>query len=319
MDHEKRFDWLYLNNPYGPGQAWFVVDSQTGKEVGVASVFSRLMRIGGRSVLCGQVGDFAIQSDFRSLGPAILLQKATFTPVSQGDLKICYDTPPGDLGMATFKRMGMSATGRSVRFAYLCDIEPKIQKIFKNRAISKIVSKAGNFILATKCFKWQRPLGYKITLEETHFGDEYSDLDSKVCIHYNIYSQRKAEYLNWRYNNDPLKHYEVLTARYKNDLQAYCIFSMNDADAHIFDLFGKAEAMSELLYHLVKMMKKRKIATLHAIALEGSLPARILKKTGFFARENSHYLVAYTHQNSDLKTLLSNKDNWFINYSDIVI
>ena len=87
LPHAKRFDWLYRHNPAGPTWAWFVVDTSTGQPVAAASVFSRAIWICGKLQHCGQVGDFAVDAPYRSLGPAVVLQKATFAPVDQGDRK----------------------------------------------------------------------------------------------------------------------------------------------------------------------------------------------------------------------------------------
>ena len=61
LEHERRFDWLHHNNPHGQSQTWIAADSKTGSSIGTASVFPRLVGIGNETMLCGQVGDFAIR------------------------------------------------------------------------------------------------------------------------------------------------------------------------------------------------------------------------------------------------------------------
>ena len=77
VSHEARFSWLYLGNPAGPALTWFIRDS-TGNAVGVTSLFPRAVWLSGTAALCGQVGDFGVDIAFRSLGPATMLQRATF-------------------------------------------------------------------------------------------------------------------------------------------------------------------------------------------------------------------------------------------------
>src|SRR5271157_183742 len=84
LSHAQRFQWLYRANPDGPAWSWFACQGTSGRAVGVTSVFPRSMWIGDQLRMCGQVGDFAISASHRSLGPAILLQRATFEPVDQG-------------------------------------------------------------------------------------------------------------------------------------------------------------------------------------------------------------------------------------------
>ncbi|HEY3165682.1 MAG TPA: hypothetical protein VGK57_00535, partial [Candidatus Binatia bacterium] len=69
IEHSRRFDWLYHNNPAGTGWAWFAYEKEIGKIVGTASVFPRAMWVGKQVELCGEVGNFAIDTNYRSLGP----------------------------------------------------------------------------------------------------------------------------------------------------------------------------------------------------------------------------------------------------------
>ncbi len=41
LDHEKRFSWLYLDNPAGQARVWFVCDKSAEHVVGSASVFPK--------------------------------------------------------------------------------------------------------------------------------------------------------------------------------------------------------------------------------------------------------------------------------------
>ena len=115
--HAAIYEWLYRNNPYGPAETWLAVNSNTGAAVGTASVFPRPVMLNRKSIPGGLVGDFAIDAGFRSLGPAVLLQKETITPVSEGRMAITFDAPPDERGMSTFRRMGIPAVGRMLRFA----------------------------------------------------------------------------------------------------------------------------------------------------------------------------------------------------------
>src|SRR5438552_13434479 len=106
LSHETRFDWLYRHPPGGNPRSWFLIDRKTGSAVGAASVFPRFLMVGHRLLRCGQVGDFAVDAAYRTLGPALMLQRATLEPVKNGELDVCYDCPPHALGMSTFLRLG---------------------------------------------------------------------------------------------------------------------------------------------------------------------------------------------------------------------
>src|SRR3974390_2984154 len=82
-------------NPLGPGWSWLIYSCSRSNEVGGrASGFRRSFWMDGKQVLCGQVIEFAIEAPFRSLGPAVLLQRATLEPVRSGEVHFGYDCPP---------------------------------------------------------------------------------------------------------------------------------------------------------------------------------------------------------------------------------
>src|SRR6266851_6306435 len=70
----RRFDWLYLENPYGHARAWMAVD-ELGRTVGQAAAFPRHFSIGGSPHRVWVLGDFCVARGYRSLGPALQLQR----------------------------------------------------------------------------------------------------------------------------------------------------------------------------------------------------------------------------------------------------
>ncbi len=130
LNHERRFEWLYLRNPAGRGRAWFVCNGDEDHVVGAASVFPSFIWSRGQIALCIQVGDFAVESSFRSLGPALMLQRATLKPVDDGEFSFCYDCPPHDRGMATFHRLGILPACRMGRFVRLLRAGPAFRERF---------------------------------------------------------------------------------------------------------------------------------------------------------------------------------------------
>ena len=116
LPHGRRFKWLYRDGYLGPAWSWLLWDSESRHPVGVASMFRRAIWRGGKVEMCGQVGDFAIDPSHRSLGPAVMLQRATFGPVDSGELTLRYDCPPNARGMSTFRRLRMTSNATLTRF-----------------------------------------------------------------------------------------------------------------------------------------------------------------------------------------------------------
>jgi hypothetical protein len=237
LPHARRFQWLYRDNPDGPAWSWFAFEKADGSVVGVTSVFPRSMWVGGRIRMCGQVGDFAISASHRSLGPAILLQRATFQPVDQRILAFCYDCPPHDAGMATFRRLRIEPSCTVTRYALPLRMDRRVKKHLG--FVPPILTPLLNSLLRVFRRVGVKTGNLELSEHEGRFGDEFSCLDATVRQADVIRGCRTAAHLNWRYRDDPLQDYHVLTARRKGELIAFLIFLLRDEDITIVDLFGR--------------------------------------------------------------------------------
>src|SRR5258707_14285040 len=76
LSDERRFDWLYRENPHGQGRAWIACGPDNSTIVGMAAAFPRRIWIGGAENVGWVLGDFCVSDQNRSLGPALQLQRA---------------------------------------------------------------------------------------------------------------------------------------------------------------------------------------------------------------------------------------------------
>src|SRR3974390_952369 len=88
----QRFQWLYRDNPYGPARAWLAFDG-SGPPVGMCALFPRLAYVNGNEVLGCVLGDFCVSKQYRSLGPAVQLQRACLSAIESGQFSFGYDFP----------------------------------------------------------------------------------------------------------------------------------------------------------------------------------------------------------------------------------
>src|SRR5208283_3038385 len=178
VSHEVRFSWLYLENPAGRARTWFIRDS-TGDAVGVTSLFPRAVWLAGTPAVCGQVGDFGVDIGFRSLGPATMLQRATFEPVLRGDLAFCYDCPPHEKGMAMFYRLGMKENCRMQWHVKLLRTDRQLGRVL-GEGIGQLAARAANAALQMTRRATRRSFGIECAIHTGDFGPEFSALDETV-------------------------------------------------------------------------------------------------------------------------------------------
>jgi len=86
IDYIKRYDWIYLNNPYGRAKAWIIFDDKSNRPVGFTGVFPRPVYVEGEKYLAWNCGDFSIDKKYRTLGVALKLRRAAKLDVDNGEV-----------------------------------------------------------------------------------------------------------------------------------------------------------------------------------------------------------------------------------------
>jgi hypothetical protein len=328
---DRRFEWRHLNNPAGTAWSWFLYDRNTGATAAMATVFPRNMYVDGRAVVAGQVGEFAVETNYRTLGPAVLMQRLTFEPVDSGCLAFCYDCPPHDQGMSTFVRLGMPANTEVFRYAYPLRSEEYFEKRLGNRVWTKPAVLAANAALRIRSSR-RRSNGMEIASHTGDFNEEFSVLDRSVSSQGTIRASRSAEDLNWRYRKDPLAssclpertkgRYHILVARRGGELEAFVVFFIqSDGVASIADLFGRnlANDGKVLLDAVIHICRKENITSVHGFCSEESELRPILTSLGFHRRERNSRIVAYARAEDQIGKLVCSGQRWAFSQVEVML
>ncbi len=315
LDHlEDRFEWRHFGNPAGPAWSWFLYEESNGKAVAMASLFPSYMFIDGKKIVCGQVGEFVVDAKYRSLGPALMLQKATFGPVESGAIAVCYDCPPDDHGMSTFKRLGMQANTEVFRYALPLRSNEFLQKKLGDGPLAKPAITAANLLLNAKfATRWNRGMhGIEISRFERDFDEEFTRLDESVSSAGVIRASRSAEVLNWRYRRMPRCSYFTLVARRAGELVGFLTAINNSGRVGIGEVFGHRldEVGVALLDALIGLCRKERAHLVEGYSSEGSPSKAALLKAGFTRRERVARIVAYEKPDGRGKKMLTPATCW---------
>jgi hypothetical protein len=314
LPHARRFKWLYREGHLGPAWSWLLWDSGSREAVGLASLFRRAIWRGGKVQMCGQVGDFAIDPSHRSLGPAVLLQRATLGPVDAGQLVLCYDCPPNARGMSTFRRLNMEASATMTREVRLLRTNRHFTRYLGSGPIAAVPAALANAALRVASWRRRRSPALGIAIHPGRFDEEFTALDRRVGGGDAVRGRRAAEDLNWRYRDDPLNEYQVLTARRSGELAGFAVVATGPRDAVVVDLFGllSSAETADLLdaaAHLGQAAGLESVSTL--ISADHPLIAP-LRTAGFHARESGPSVVAYAGAGQDAGSA------WRLTYADVM-
>jgi hypothetical protein len=316
LSDDRRFDWLYRNNPHGEARGWIAIDRDNGAIVGMAGAFPRRVYVEGREKLGWVLGDFCVDDQYRSLGPALRLQRACLAEVDSGAVAFCYDFPSVSM-MAVYRRLSINPFGQMLRLAKPLRIDRKIGEVIKTPVVARELSAVGNFLLTLHDSRPRDSRALTMSLHEGHCGEEFSALAREVGSRYGVCIQRSAEYLNWRYLGNPFCRYELLTARRDGALLAYAVFTHAGEDATLVDLFAVDEprVISRLVDGVVALLRKRGAVTLSAPVLESHPWVPLLQRLGFKARE-ARPMIVYAPPCPSSKRSVFEGSNWFLMHGD---
>jgi GNAT superfamily N-acetyltransferase len=282
---EGRFRWLYQENPFGPARAWIACE-KNNQAIGMAAIFPRRMYCNGGVVEGGVLGDLCVSPEYRSLGPALQLQRACLACAGSADFALAYDFPSSTMA-GIYRHLGIEPKGQSVRMAKALRAETFARSLHLQN-IPRPLAAAVNATLALRDYQPAKSAGVDFCLQEEPCTSEYSELAHKVGSSCGTCTIRSAEYLNWRYRRHPRVKYEFLTARRDCQLLGYCAFTESSGNATIAELFSNAsddDVLTGLLRKLAALLRLRSVATISLPLLSVDPRHKLLRKLGFWARE----------------------------------
>ncbi|MGH7392470.1 MAG: hypothetical protein ACREM3_23885 [Candidatus Rokuibacteriota bacterium] len=317
--HRVRFDWFYRRNPAGRAWSWIVYDTSGGRSVGAASVFPREVWLDGRVRRCGQVGDFAIDAGYRSLGPAVMLQRATLSPVDDGTLAFCYDCPPHAAGMAPLRRLGLEPNARMLRYVRPVRVNRYVRRLMGGSLLARPLAWIGNRMLGVITSRSRPEAGLEVALHSARFGEEFTRLDAAAGSRGLIRGRRTADILNWRYRDDPLREYIALTVRGGGELMAYLIVQCAGEDAYVVDVSGGCdrEVVRVLFEAAVDVTRQRRMEALYAMISDQAGLGPTMNRAWMRYRSPGAYIVAAAKRSSVDEAAVASV-RWGFLHSDVL-
>jgi hypothetical protein len=312
---DRRFDWLYKDNPHGEAQVWIAFDQESRVAVGSAAAFPRRLYLGSREEIVWVLGDFCINSEYRSLGPAVQLQRACLAAVDSGKVAFCYDFPSAGM-MAVYKRLAISPFAQVLRLARPLRIDRQVESVIKCPIVASGLAAVGNLLLATRTFQPLKNGNLTVALHQGECGEEFSDLARQIADRHGVCVQRSAEYLNWRYRVNTSCAYEIMTAHRNGKLSGYAVIGQNGKECIIADVFGidSPAIVRRLIKEVVALCHARGVHTVSIPLVESHPWVTLFRSLGFRDRE-SKPMVLYAPHNDILSRNLKD-GRWFIMHGD---
>ncbi len=313
-----RYDWLYLNNPFGQAKAWLAVCDQTGDIAGVTAVFPRLMDVEGKEIMCWNCGDFSINKKFRTLGAAVKLRSEATKNVNEGVIPFLY-AHPNDRMKAVHLRVGHTCLGEMVRYARVLQVDSYVGKTLRGTWIAKSLGWGLNAGFALKTGGYRKNKDYSSELHQSFPASApFTELMEKVKSHYAVLGHRNAEYLKWRFWDNPELDASILLVYRHEELVGYVIFTCQDEVMNVKDILCLAEepVMNELFNRLTEQGRALNLQSISAILFETNPIIPILQKHGYSKRPERSSVMVHVGKDVLNGGYLKDKTHWYMTVGD---
>ena len=296
-----RYDWLYRRNPFGPARAWIATD-EAERIVGAAAAFPRPIVVDGAEVRGFNLGDFAIDPQYRALGPALRLQRALLDEVTSAGA-LAYDHPSAGM-LAVYRWLKVEPAGQVVRYA-------------KPLAVRGLIGAPGNTLLRLADSVGRPRSSATAAPLDGRFAGAAEGLAGRVVAACRVSALRSAAYLNWRYLDSPSRGHEVIAVAGKEACEGFAVVRRDGRHAVLRELVAErdSDAGHALLSHLVGTLREAGVETLSAPLLETSPLVPLLRRWGFHARESTPFVVV-TDPTSPLRETATQGRHWMLTDGD---
>jgi len=311
---ESKYSWMYEGNPHGRAIGRLVLD-KNDEVVGMAALFPRSLRIDGNSQAAAAiVGDFVIAKEHRSLGPALMLQKALIESQKKHHFGLAYGFP-NQQAEAVLQKAGYRFIGNTIRLTRPLRshyyFSRRIPGNWLARTLAGVVDPVLHWTSKEIRHKTNRELKFESLLD---FDERFDDFWARCSHRSLIVGERNSAYLRWRYTHCPHKGYRVnaIADGSSREILAYVVWYTVGTSVHIAELWddGQCGVMDCLLSEFMRFQRQEHADSVSISYLGGEALANKLKQYGFAIREREKKLFILADPNAPGFAHLSNPQNW---------
>lgn len=316
-DPSARYRWLF-QAPEAEASCLLLRDAN-GDAIGTTSLVVRRFRRGGDVIVAGHTIDLVVDPRYRSGGPAIQLQRALLALADERRIGLLYGAPVRAAELIQ-RRVGYRVLGQLHRWRKSLDaahdLTPRISLQWLCRLIGWLADRmisvySGEVLLAMRG-RWSVSI-------ESHFGDGFDDLWSRVRGRTEIIGERTSAYLRWRFGPGAPRDCRVFCLSDGGGrLAGYIVYSCSEDGADVADLlFADTRSLRALLAHFSRAMRREGMKHITVNTLEPPSVAAALKRAGFFQRpQQANVLVWTSEELARSLPELQQPENWFLTDAD---
>ncbi|MCP3178148.1 GNAT family N-acetyltransferase [Desulfuromonas sp. KJ2020] len=315
-----RFEWIYKNNPYGQPITFLLREENDGSIIGSYSLFPRTIWINGEYYTGYICGDLVVDTQHRTLGPAMTLIKAALKKSEEEDLVLFGF--PNNLSGPVLLLCGFKEIGPRTQLTKVIKSEYLISRHIKQKYVSKILSYPVDMYLSFKyCDMFNNKKNkYKFEVLDS-FDSRFDELNDNVLPQCSLKGVVSSQYLSWRFENSPYGKslIFVMTEKESNKIIGFIVFCENKKKISILDLAIKNNSMEEFRLMISRFSKELKSKKYESISYQYAGDnnfLNILKKNGFSIRSQELKTILYLPNSKKDKIDEIKKGHWYLTAAD---
>jgi hypothetical protein len=286
---------MTAGNPAGPA-VWFIALESGSEEIaGTASLMPRRLNHAGKEVDAGILGDFMVAAKHRVFGPNIQLLRTVLASLDDLGISFIY-TLPNEASVKVAEHVGMK------RFAELhCFVKPIDMRFYAKKylpsPLDAVLAPAAAICLRAATLEPHMHMRHAV--RESGTVDEAFDRlwNQMKEVTNGLISERSAEFLRWRYLQNPLNRFRVLVCvrGSDRDIGGYAFFCADEENKlEVYDIMAvDGECSDSIIMGLIDIGRRERRRALQIFAPSGSPRLDRFKRFRFFDSKSVLYLYGH--------------------------
>jgi hypothetical protein len=317
-DPQGRLRWFYIENPAGPGVAHLLDRDGEDRPVGCMGLGMRVYACNGHNATAALFGDLAVDQKHRSLGPALMLQRAT-RGYAQENFPFSLGFPNAK-ALPSLLRLGFRELGPMIRYAV-----PLRHHLYLRRRLPEPLATLGaglidalTTVAAAPRFLAARALFHleNLAAPDARFDELWGRARSSIAH----VAERSSSFLRWRFlhkSRSPALRIFALARRGTREVVAFAVVEAEGRAAHLRDLFGGSPAdIASLLDCLLPHLSFDGYTSASFGFLGPTWMVDILTKHRFTARNQQAVVIDWGKAPPSPPERLMDPAAWFLTQAD---
>ncbi len=216
-------DWKYFQNPAGAAVGACAV--RAGRLVASFSHTPARLKLGAETTLAMQAVDAMVAPDYRRQKLFAQLARQTYQRLDAAGTRLAYVFPAAAVRTPFVGQFGYTEVGAAPRFVKVIQgrmLGASLGRPGPKAWLDRLAAAAGR---ARASGPAPAPAGLQIS-ETDQFDARFDQLWQQVSGGLAIATIRDAAYLTWRYKQNPLHDYVILTAMRADQLAGYVVLAV---------------------------------------------------------------------------------------------